>query len=209
MSKFNFNFFLVLQISITFIGYVNTKINYKEKYSKILEKGYKSDLQLIFDSQQDPQNEEDAFRKYFHKYTHTDLRLSNGIEMKCSIPSKISKEFIRDEKFETIEKIPEQYVGILLREPSKLCFNSHFDEWFYKLCPTRSATQVLTYQKKDETTGLEYTEEWKLGERLDNSTFHNISIPMEVYQRETNDTTSLNIGTNPFVIVQGRVSIFI
>ncbi len=53
---------------------------------------------------------------------------------------------------------------------------------------------------------MDYTEEWNLGVRLDNNT---ITSTMEIYEKETNDTISRDIGSNPFVIVEERVSYFL
>ncbi len=143
---------IFLYILLTFlITNICSKTSYKEKYSKILTKSYKSDLQFIFDEDYDfqSQKEDENIRKYFHKYMDTYQHLMNGARMRCYTPSKIAKFLNGDSSVEKMEKISEEYAQVFLREPTKLCFNSNVNDWFYNICPMKSAKQVLTYQKKD------------------------------------------------------------
>jgi hypothetical protein len=116
--------------------------------------------------------------------------------MKCLTPSKIKKE---KPLTETLELIPDQYAKLLLDPISKVCFNSNFAEWFYKLCPFNNAQQVLSYKQLDDK-GNEFTEIWNLGVKP------NTTESEDIYIKETQDSTSYNLEkTDPFVIVEGRI----
>jgi hypothetical protein len=87
-----------------------------------------------------------------------------------------------------------------MRESSKVCYNSNFAEWFYKLCPFNNSQQVLTYKKLD-ANGNEYNESWNLGTKTKSNSEE------DVYIKETHDTTSYNIDkTDPYVLVEGRIA---
>jgi hypothetical protein len=209
-------FFFTIQLLVYNLNSSVQTISYKDKYSKLLTKGYKADIEYIFDPEVDLEKtsgKESLIRKFFHRYKENELNLYNGARMKCYTPSKVKK--VLDERYQNlkdsenkIEKVPEELAAVFLREPSKLCYNSHFKEWFFKLCPTKNANQVLTFKKKDEDSGEEIQESWSLGYKSHDIVGDNSSIKtIAFYQRETNDTSSVNLEKSPYVIVEDRVSI--
>ena len=205
MSKIiYFSLFIFSQINI--ISLAHPQLNFKDKYDKLLNKNFKSDIELIFDPSFDFDNitkSDESIRKYYRKYKESELNLVNGARLKCFTPSKIKKNITRS-KVVLENRISDDLAQILLRESSEICYNSNFKDWFYKLCPFRSATQVLGYKKRNDKTGEEYTESWNLGFRnTENLTDFD---PIEFYQNKTNDTTSVNLEKNPFVIVEDRIA---
>lgn len=195
-----------------------TNISYKDKYSRLLNKSYKSDIEYIFDSNFDLHKtpvlttKESIIRKFFHKFKENEIYLYNGAKMKCYTPSKIRKSIDRNHKNlnqneNKIEKIPEELAVVFLREASKLCYNSNFQNWFYKLCPRKNANQLLTYKKKDEVTGEEYQENWSLGYTNPEINSENINTYSTfIYKKETNDSQSFNIEKNPYVVFDDRIA---
>lgn len=184
-------------------------VSYKHKYEKLLQNSYKSDIELIFDPIFDFHNStqsDETIRKYYHRYKENEMNLINGARMKCYTPSKIKKNITRKESLlnETKSLLPDDLAMIFLRQSASLCYNSNFREWFYKLCPFKSAHQVLSYKKKNEKTGEEFTETWNLGQK--ESTSLNEFNPIEYYRKHTNDTSSVNLERNPFVIVEDRIA---
>jgi hypothetical protein len=138
-----------------------------------------------------------SIRRYYHQFKETELNTFNGANFKCFVPSKINKPLV-DYGEQKIKIISNELAQELLMEPTKLCFNSNFDGWFYKLCPFKIAQQILPYKKKDEM-GAEYTEVWTLGMKELNAT-------VDLYTKETNDTDSYNLSKSPYVMVEGRLA---
>ena len=126
----------------------------------------------------------------------------NGAFFKCYIPKKINKGQEILEKENLIENLDYELANHLMRENSKLCYNANFKEWFYKLCPFKKTTQMLSYKKKTEE-GIEYSEIYTLGNK--NATEFNIE---EYYKNKTNDFESLNFPKIPYVVVNDKVSYF-
>lgn len=122
--------------------------------------------------------------------------------MRCYTPSKINKSFKFD-NITNLTNLTDEYAKFFLFDNNKLCHNSNFDGWFYKLCPLVSAHQVLAAKKKNEY-GIEVSESWSLGARIDPLDTN----PMDLYTRETNDSTSINFDkVVPLVITEDRVCI--
>lgn len=125
--------------------------------------------------------------------------MPNGAVFKCYIPKKINKGKEILNKIDLIENIDEELATYLLRENSKMCYNSNFKEWFYKLCPFNNANQMLSYKKKNEE-GIEYSEIFHLGYK--NSTEFNIE---NYYRKNTNDNDSINLPKIPYIVVNDKV----
>ncbi len=125
--------------------------------------------------------------------------MPNGAIFKCFIPKKINKGAEILEKQDLIENLDEELATYLLRENSKMCYNSNFKEWFYKICPFKAAIQMLSYKKKNEE-GLEYSEIFNLG--VKNSTEYNIE---NYYRNKTGDYESINIPKIPYIVVNDKV----
>jgi hypothetical protein len=128
--------------------------------------------------------------------------MQNGAILKCDIPKKIKKgSNIFDEK-DLINEIDEELATYLLRENSKMCYNTNYDGWYYKLCPFNSVNQVLGHKKKTED-GLEYTESNDLGKK----TPKEFSLE-NYYRNKTGDFDSINLPKIPYIIVNEKVIIF-
>jgi len=127
------------------------------------------------------------------------MNMPNGAIFKCFIPKKINKGAEILEKQDLIENLDEELATYLLRENSKMCYNSNFKEWFYKICPFKAAIQMLSYKKKNEE-GLEYSEIFNLG--IKNSTEYNIE---NYYRNKTGDYESINIPKIPYIVVNDKV----
>jgi hypothetical protein len=82
-----------------------------------------------------------------------------------------------------------------------------FREWFFKICPGKSTSQVLTFKKKDEK-GKEYIETFSLGQKSNNS-LNNLTYSEFLYNyylNAMNDTTSFDLnGSIPFATTSYRV----
>jgi hypothetical protein len=183
--------------------YVSCKAEMKFDYERILERNYKTNLELIFDPKIDYDMhiaDNDPIRKNYHKFKETEINLMNGARMKCYTPSKVKSTLSIDPEKQLMKEIPDEFAFLFLRDSKNICYNNHIKEWFYKLCPTKSANQVLSYKKKNATTGGEYTESWSLGHK--ESVIFNYT---DLYIKETNDTLSHNIPANPFIITDERV----
>lgn len=125
--------------------------------------------------------------------------MPNGAVFKCYIPKKINKGSEILEKQDLIENLDEELATYLLRENSKMCYNSNFKEWFYKICPFNTAIQMLSYKKKNEQ-GIEYSEIFSLG--VKNPTEYNID---NYYRNKTGDYESINIPKIPYIVVNDKV----
>jgi hypothetical protein len=135
-----------------------------------------------------------SIRRYYHQFKETEINTAD-VNFKCYTPSKLNR--FPNIQGPQIKDIPIELAHQLLSEPSKLCYNSNFDGWFYKLCPFRSSEQVLPYKKRDDK-GDEYTEAWTLGRGGYNST--------DLYTQETNDTDSYTLTKTPYVMVEDRLA---
>ncbi len=94
------------------------------------------------------------------------------------VPSKLDRKFntdpIPEEK--KISVLSEDLAYLFMKVIAQLCYNTvnfcikvkSIKEWFYKLCPLKSATQTLNYKKKDEE-GREYTESFNIGTNNNNN----------------------------------------
>lgn len=131
------------------------------------------------------------------------MNMPNGAIFKCFIPKKINKGAEILENQNLIENLDEELATYLLRENSKMCYNSNFKEWFYKICPFNSAIQMLSYKKKNEQ-GDEYSEIFNLG--MKNSTEYNIE---NYYRNKTGDFSSINIPKIPFIVINDKVDLFL
>lgn len=123
----------------------------------------------------------------------------NGGLFKCYIPKKINKGSEVFQMKNLKETVDEELAMYLLRENSKMCYNSSFKEWFYKLCPFNNVIQMLSYKKKNQD-GIEYSEIFSLG--VKNSTDFNIE---EYYKKNTKDLESVNLPKIPYIVVNDKV----
>jgi hypothetical protein len=131
--------------------------------------------------------------------------------MKCYIPSKIKKDFTKINKGNTnnlITEIDEDFGRLLLKEIAKICNSSVFKEWFYKICPLKSAWQILTFKRKNEF-GVEFTETNLLGKKpniTEDINYNDDTLINKVYTNYTGDTTSFDgLSTIPMALTKDRV----
>lgn len=133
--------------------------------------------------------------------------------MKCLIPSKIKTE-INSTLLLKNSNLTEQEALIYIKDLFDLCYNSQFREWFFKICPGKSTSQVLTFKKKDEK-GQEYTETFSLGVKSNNdtNTTNDLTYSEYIYKlfsNETNGALSFDIdGSIPYISTAFRVNISI
>lgn len=195
--KIKFVLFLIL------LNYILT--NFSFDYKNILNENIKSDIEFIFDSNYNfYQNltQLETIKKYFHQYKESELNLHNGAKLNCYTPSKINSLVNKQPNLNnTIKIIPLEYMEMFLRENTKMCYNSNFKEWFYKLCPLKSSVQLLTFKKKDQF-GNEYTESWTLGTAQNKTEIDTMAI----YKKETEDEQSFNLPGDPLVMTQDRIA---
>jgi hypothetical protein len=135
-----------------------------------------------------------SIRRYYHQFKETELNTANA-NLKCYTPSKLNKSTNTPEP--QIKEVPVELAQHLLIGSSKICFNSNFNGWFYKLCPLKLAQQVLPYKKRDDD-GNEFTEVWALGQKDYNET--------DLYTSETNDTDSYTLEKTQYVMVEDRLA---
>jgi hypothetical protein len=140
--------------------------------------------------------------KNFHVFSQSFINMQNGAILKCNIPKKISKGSKIFEEKDLINEIDEELATYILRENSKMCYNTNYDGWYYKICPFNSANQVLGTKKKTED-GLEYTESNDLGKRTPNE--FNLE---NYYRNKTGDNESINIPKIPYIVVNDKVKFF-
>jgi hypothetical protein len=164
-------------------------------YSSLFDKEPKVNIDFLFDPSYSENTlnfheNENSFSKYFYTYYETELPLINGAKMSCFIPNKIELndsiffqkniKNIKNSNFD-IEKIPENYANIFLKNIDNYCFNVNIERWYYKLCPSKVAIQTLSYKKLNEKTGKEEIEVNYLGFGRN---YTNLSNEYEIYMKE-------------------------
>lgn len=189
------NFSNILFFTLIIISFQKIK-NEKPKYnySSILNHEPKITLDFIFDENYKENSESftsksNTFDKYFFTYYETELPLVNGAKMACYIPNK--KHLLTLEEKENqnenenkslIYNISLDYGYIFLKEVNNYCFNSLIERWYYKVCPSKTAIQTLSYNKIDEKTGKEVLEVNYLGFGMN---YTNLTNEYDLYKKET------------------------
>ena len=189
MFKHLYNNFIVIFIIFSCL---NRKISSKQKaqsykydYFNILDKGPKTDLNYIFNENNDKNKSKNSNIEDYTKIVDetfpsyqslffTDLKTITPLydqSIKCLFPIKKDITFnddlyINNNIFNNktkIKIIPTQLARRLLKPLKNICYNYFIDKWYYKLCPFNKAIQTLSFLRKNPKTGKEEKEVNYLG----------------------------------------------
>ena len=165
-----------------------SKTSYKYDYFNILDKGPKTDITYIFNSNEENDKNERNNNNNSEEYTKivddtfplfqylffTDLQTITPLydqTIKCLFPVKkdisfndelyINRNFFKNNT--KIKILNSNLAKILLKPLINICYNYFIDKWYYKICPFNKAIQTLSFLKKDPKTGKEEKEVNYLG----------------------------------------------
>ena len=165
-----------------------SKSSYKYDYFNILDKGPKTDITYIFNSNEENDKNERNNNNNSEEYTKivddtfplfqylffTDLQTITPLydqTIKCLFPIKkdisfndelyINRNFFKNNT--KIKILNSNLAKILLKPLINICYNYFIDKWYYKICPFNKAIQTLSFLKKDPKTGKEEKEVNYLG----------------------------------------------
>ena len=184
---YNSFFFIVIFFSC-FYSEINSKqkeSSYKYDYFNILDKGPKTDINYIFNENNQNKNQNNknneqytkivdetfpAYQSLFFTDSETLTPLYDQT-IKCLFPVKKDISFntdlyLNDNFFKNKEKIkiiPTDLAKIYLKPLFNICYNYFVDKWYYKICPFNKAIQTLSFLKKNPKTGKEEKEVNYLG----------------------------------------------
>ena len=169
--------------------------SYKYDYFNILDKGPKTDINYIFNENNDKNNSKNTNNEHYTKIVDetfpsyqslffTDLETITPLydqSIKCLFPIKKDISFdddlyINNNLFNNktkIKIIPTELAKILLKPLNNICYNYFIDKWYYKICPFNKAIQTLSFLRKNPKTGKEEKEINYLGYASNDTTDFN------------------------------------